>query len=33
MKYDSLFTRLIANSAEPENDQACWLWEDRKSVV
>jgi hypothetical protein len=26
VKYDSLFTRLIANTAEPENDQACWLW-------
>lgn len=26
MIYDSLFTRLIANTAEPENDQACWLW-------
>jgi cold shock CspA family protein len=26
MKYDSLFTRLIANTAEPENDQACWPW-------
>lgn len=27
MKYDSLFTRLIANTAEPENDRACWLWD------
>ena len=26
MKYASMFERLVANTAEPENDQACWLW-------
>jgi hypothetical protein len=25
-KYDSLFQRLIANTAEPENERACWVW-------
>jgi hypothetical protein len=25
-KYDSLYQRLIANTAEPENAQACWVW-------
>lgn len=24
--YNSLFERLIANTHEPENEQACWLW-------
>ena len=26
VKYGSLFERLVANTAEPENAQACWLW-------
>lgn len=25
-KYGTLFERLVANTAEPANDQACWLW-------
>ncbi len=25
-KYDTLFERLVANTAEPENDQSCWTW-------
>jgi hypothetical protein len=25
-KYDSLFMRLVANTREPENAQACWKW-------
>lgn len=29
MKYGSLFERLVANTAEPENAQACWLWTGR----
>lgn len=24
--YASLFERLVANTYEPANDQACWLW-------
>jgi hypothetical protein len=24
--YASLFTRLVANTAEPDNERACWLW-------
>ena len=24
--YGSLFERLVANTHEPENDQACWVW-------
>jgi len=24
--YPTLFTRLMANTAEPENEQACWSW-------
>ena len=28
--YDSLFTRLVANTAEPENDRACWLWQGQR---
>lgn len=24
--YDSLYERIVANTAEPENGQACWLW-------
>lgn len=24
--YESTYERLVANTAEPENDQACWLW-------
>lgn len=26
MKYESLYARLVANTHEPENDQACWIW-------
>jgi hypothetical protein len=26
VKYASLFLRLVANTAEPENDRACWVW-------
>lgn len=26
MKYASLYARLVANTAEPENAQACWTW-------
>lgn len=26
MRYGSLFERLVANTAEPENAQACWTW-------
>lgn len=26
LKYSSLFERLVANTAEPENAQACWIW-------
>ena len=26
MRHPSLFARLVANTAEPENDQACWTW-------
>lgn len=26
MRYPSLFERLVANTAEPENGQACWNW-------
>lgn len=25
-RYDTLWERLIANTAEPENEQACWVW-------
>lgn len=25
-KYGSLFERLVANTSEPENAQACWVW-------
>lgn len=25
-RYASLFERLVANTHEPENDQACWVW-------
>ncbi len=25
-KYASMYERLVANTAEPENAQACWLW-------
>lgn len=31
MKYDSLYARLVANTHEPENDQACWIWSGRIS--
>lgn len=24
--YDSLYERLVANTDEPANEQACWLW-------
>ena len=24
--YQNIFTRLLSNIEEPENDQACWLW-------
>lgn len=24
--FTTLFGRLVANTAEPENDQACWTW-------
>lgn len=26
MRYDSMFTRLLANSEEPESSTGCWLW-------
>lgn len=26
MRYDSLFARLVANTAEPEWSGACWMW-------
>jgi hypothetical protein len=26
MKYESVYERIVANTAEPENDQACWPW-------
>lgn len=26
MRYESLYARLVANTAEPENAQACWTW-------
>ena len=26
MRYANLYARLVANTAEPENDQACWTW-------
>jgi len=26
MKYASMFERLVANTAEPETDQGCWVW-------
>lgn len=26
MRYGSLFERLVANTAEPANAQACWTW-------
>lgn len=26
MKYESMLHRLIANTEEPQNDQACWVW-------
>lgn len=26
MRYDSLFARLVANTAEPEWSRACWNW-------
>jgi hypothetical protein len=29
VKYDSMFTRLLANSTEPESLTACWNWEGR----
>lgn len=29
--YDSLFTRLVANTHEPENEQACWLWSGKRT--
>lgn len=29
MKYESLLHRLVANTDEPENDQACWPWAGR----
>lgn len=25
-RYPNLFTRLVANTHEPENDRACWVW-------
>jgi hypothetical protein len=28
-RYASLFERLVANTHEPENDQACWIWKGR----
>lgn len=28
--YADLFTRLVANTAEPENGQACWLWTSKR---
>lgn len=24
--YDTLWQRLMANTAEPENEQSCWVW-------
>ena len=24
--YPTLFTRLVANTEEPENERACWVW-------
>ena len=30
MKYDNLFIRLVANTAEPERDEACWRWTGKK---
>ena len=27
--YGSLYERLIANTAEPDNEQACWTWASR----
>lgn len=29
MKYPDLFTRLVANTHEPETDRGCWLWSGR----
>jgi Zinc-binding loop region of homing endonuclease len=26
MKYDTIFARLVANTAEPESTQGCWVW-------
>lgn len=26
MSYDNLFTRLVANTHEPENPNGCWFW-------
>ena len=28
--YDSIFSRLVANTHEPENGQACWTWAGRR---
>ena len=25
-RYTNLFERLVSNTHEPENDQACWFW-------
>lgn len=25
-RYTNLFSRLVANTHEPENDQSCWIW-------
>lgn len=30
MKYDTLFERLVANTAEPESPTACWVWTGRR---
>ena len=29
-RYPDLFTRLVSNTHEPENAQACWLWARKK---
>lgn len=29
-RYDSLFSRLIANTHEPETERGCWVWKAKR---
>jgi hypothetical protein len=29
-RYDNLWLRLMANTADPDNEQSCWIWEAKR---